>query len=303
MYASTENSQIETNVSENETEKTESGYDFTIPPELRKLRPTRWIRDFLFDWAIIVATFAIVAVIDSIWIFPLAAIIIGSRIHALALLAHDASHRLAFRNRMVNDLVAELFITWPLFYYLDHGYRPWHFQHHRALGTDADSELPHLALKVYSGTVTWRKVVRQFVMDSLGLGVLDFFHYSGFIIPKIRLHLIIGPIIVWIAFITLCAMFNAWWILGLWIWSFVVSFWAAYRVLVWAEHVNVPLNGKESSHRFSAGWLSRFLFFPHNAHYHYEHHLSPQVPYYNLPAVRKLIVGKPIVPLRELFPV
>lgn len=39
----------------NETE-IETGIAFTIPPELRKLRPARWIRDFLFDWAIIVAT-------------------------------------------------------------------------------------------------------------------------------------------------------------------------------------------------------------------------------------------------------
>jgi fatty acid desaturase len=62
------------------------------------------------------------------------------------------------------------------------------------------------------------------------------------------------------------------------------------------------MQGKETSHRFKPGLLSRFLFFPHNTFCHYEHHKWPQVPYYYLPKVRELDKGKPVIAISGLFP-
>lgn len=47
------------------------------------------------------------------------------------------------------------------------------------------------------------------------------------------------------------------------------------------EHVGV---GEESlpARTIKAGGLERFLFNPHYASFHLEHHLYPSVPYYNL---------------------
>jgi fatty acid desaturase len=92
------------------------------------------------------------------------------------------------------------------------------------------------------------------------------------------------------------------WVFRLWVWSIAAGFRAVFRVRTWTENVAVPANGKETSHRFSAGWLTRFLFFPHNTYCHYEHHKWPQVRYYNLPALRGLDEAKPETPFLDLFP-
>src|SRR5256886_17641837 len=36
-------------------------------------------------------------------------------------------------------------------------------------------------------------------------------------------------------------------------------------------------------------WLERFVFSPFAIHYHFEHHLFPAIPHYNLRTVRKLL--------------
>ena len=43
------------------------------------------------------------------------------------------------------------------------------------------------------------------------------------------------------------------------------------------------------------------LFAPHNVWYHYEHHRWASIPFYNLPAARKLDTSVPVMTLTELY--
>ena len=47
-----------------------------------------------------------------------------------------------------------------------------------------------------------------------------------------------------------------------------------------------------SSRTVKANWLERFFLSPHNVGYHLEHHLYPGVPFYHLPKLHKLLMGK-----------
>jgi fatty acid desaturase len=114
-----------------------------------------------------------------------------------------------------------------------------------------------------------------------------------------------GPLGFYIILFSVSVYFGAAWVFGLWCWSILTGFWAVFRIRTWFEHVGLETAGRHGSHRFHANGLMRFLFFPHNTHCHYEHHLYPQVPYSNLPKLRKLLrersTGdcKPVLSLME----
>lgn len=206
-------------------------------------------------------------------------------------MGHDALHYLAFKNRRLNDVIGGVFITWPLFVVLDGGYRPWHFAHHRWLGTDDDPEVGYYAsVRSYGGRV---------------FGIADLLRFICAIAPTRKPAHFVGPLLLWSAFAAATIYTGTRWITLLWLGSLATGFWAIFRVRAWTEHADVPERwraGKENVHRFSAGWLLRYLFFPHNTHCHFEHHQWPQVPYYNLPLARRYRESRVITPLPRLFP-
>ena len=55
---------------------------------------------------------------------------------------------------------------------------------------------------------------------------------------------------------------------------------------------DVASDGRWVSRSTNANVLERFLIGPLCSDYHFEHHLLPAVPYYNLPLVRQLLVDK-----------
>ncbi len=269
-----------------------------------RLQPARWLAAAAGDWLIIVAVFWIFAALGTpLVLVPIAALLIGARQHALGILGHDGAHFLAFRNRRWNDFFTRVLTAWPLLVSIAHGYRPWHFDHHRTLGTDADPELKYRRAGVYRDQPTWMKIAVLYVGDLLGFGLFNAFGFWKRVRPRRRLQALGPPLalgtIITIGFIEL----GLWWVPALWAWSLFTGFYAAFRVRTFTEHVAVPWSGKYTSHRFAAGWLTRFLFFPHNTFCHYEHHKWPQVPCYNLPRLRNLDTSKPILRLRDLFPI
>lgn len=90
----------------------------------------------LSTWAVIAATFAIVA---SSWgylptwgkfgITIVALIILAGRQLALAILMHDASHQSLFKNKWLNDYFADWLCARPIWSDL-HKYRAHHLRHH-----------------------------------------------------------------------------------------------------------------------------------------------------------------------------
>lgn len=279
------------------------GQSQTVPRELRELDPRQWLAVFVTNWAVIIATMTWIHRTQPPWyLYPFIVLLVGSRQHALGLLGHEATHRLAFRRRWLNDVVSELFIAWPLMIILAHGYRPWHFAHHRHLGTPRDSELDYRGGSAYRGRVTWGRVCMRFVMDLCGLGLLELLNFLRPALPYKKPILMIGPMLLWAGAWAMLAHFGCQQLLLVWALSLVTGFWAVFRVRAYAEHVGVPLSGKETSHRFVAGPVARLLFFPCNTWCNYEHHKWPQVPFYHLPELRKLDHEKPVLRFSQLFP-
>ena len=79
--------------------------------ELRRfcrLDPWRACLSLGSQWAVIAA--AIIAGVHGPWpVKLLAVVVIATRQHALAVLMHDGSHVLFFRNRRLNDTISDVF--------------------------------------------------------------------------------------------------------------------------------------------------------------------------------------------------
>jgi len=218
------------------------------------------------------------------------------------LLGHDAAHKVGSRIRPLNEWGTEIAIAYPILIVMREGYRPWHFEHHRHLGSEVDPELFYTAGDPYRPRVTWRRIATWFVLDMLGFGIPAAMKFLYAVFPWEKPSRFLGLIAFWAIAFAAAYYFDALWIPLLWTWSLLTGFWAVFRVRTFTEHISVPWRGKETSHRFTAGPLARFLFVPHNTYCHYEHHKWPQVPYYYLPRLRELDTAHPVVPLANIFP-
>jgi fatty acid desaturase len=71
-----------------------------------------WLRDLLLDWLLI---FLAIAIGLNFWyLIPVSIFIIGNRQHALAILGHDATHKLVSKNNRINYMLGNFLCYAPL---------------------------------------------------------------------------------------------------------------------------------------------------------------------------------------------
>lgn len=87
----------------------------TIIKELSRLEPSRALATTAGEWLSIAA---VIALCTSFWhpvLYVIAVMFIGARQHALIIMGHDASHYRYLPKRWQNELLANLFLMWPVF--------------------------------------------------------------------------------------------------------------------------------------------------------------------------------------------
>ncbi|MCK6472542.1 MAG: fatty acid desaturase [Planctomycetes bacterium] len=267
-----------------------------IPEDLKRVDSARWCADLLLDWAVIALAMA-GAIHAHHWVaWAAAVLVIGNRQHALGILAHDAAHYLAFRNRFANDLVSNACIAWLVMWSTE-GYRWWHLKHHRHTGTPED---PELDLKRH-GAPGWdlptsaKRMLWETFLDFAGRGAMILF--AGLVMfppPKRwqRVMTVLWPLALSAALLAL----GHWEIVALWYLSAATAFAAFMRTRMWIEHV-----GTSGTHRVRLSRLEALLLAPHYTWLHWEHHHYPFVPCFHLECVRELDTSVPVVTLRELW--
>jgi fatty acid desaturase len=82
---------------------------------------------------------------------------------------------------------------------------------------------------------------------------------------------------------------GLWWVAALWYGSLVTAFMMFFRLRLWLEH-----QGSDLAHRLDLNPWEGALLAPHLAWHHWEHHQFPAVPYWKLPALRRLVPDQPL---------
>jgi fatty acid desaturase len=258
-----------------------------------------------------------------------AVILIGTRQHALFVIAHDAAHYLLYENRKLNDFVGRAAATVQGLSMCT--YRVIHRLHHNNLYTELD---PDTAL--HGGYPRGKRyLVKKLLKDLTGFTAWKTYAYflGGAPALNTSTNVAIRPLDdtseklrgdakadrnVVIAFHVAALAFFAWSgylveYLVLWILPLVTVVQAILRLRAIAEHgattdFSSPLTAARTN--LLPAWLA-WLVFPHHVNYHIEHHLYASVPHYHLPALhremqaRGLLEGAEVVPfgttLRKIF--
>jgi fatty acid desaturase len=258
------------------------------------------------DFAVIaVALAAALAYWPNPLVVLLAILVIGTRQHALFVIAHEAAHYLLFPNRKVNDAVGRFCATVQGLSMCT--YRVIHRLHHNNLYGALD---PDTAL--HGGYPRGRRyLVKKLLKDLTGLTAWKTYAYflGGAPALNTATNVAMRPLddtsaklraeakhdrnVVVIFHIALIGLFaytgHLLEYLVLWILPLVTVVQAILRLRAIAEHgatsdFSSPLTAARTN--VGPAWL-RWLIFPHNVSYHIEHHLYASVPQYHLPELHR----------------
>ena len=285
---------------------TTADFNLSIPTAdlkpLFKTRPFLHARAIVFDWLIIIATILLCIQFFNPATYFLAVLIIGARMHALAILMHDATHYRFLKNRKWNDMLTNLLTMYWLFTSIEQ-YRNNHMAHHRHLNSEHD---PDWVAKLGESKFTFPKTNTEFIttvlsylfmytglMDALGF-LKRFSAQADKKKGKSSINYVqIGFYLVLFTVLTIAG----WWayFLLFWIVPYLSALFMFQYIRSVAEHFGDlayenELNGSRS---IRPKGLEKFFLPPHNVGYHLEHHLYPAVPFYNLPQLHELLMKDP----------
>ncbi|HSF22005.1 MAG TPA: fatty acid desaturase family protein [Burkholderiales bacterium] len=292
-----------------------------IVQRLTRRSPWRATAAILHDLAVLAAA---IGVGLYFWPNPLVLVvcilIIGTRQHALFVIAHDAAHYLLYQNRMLNDVVGRACATVQGLSMCT--YRVIHRLHHNNLYGPLDPDtalhggyprgkmyLLKKLLKDLSGLTAW-KTYAYFLggapalntQTNVALRPLDDTSEKLRIEARndrnavIVSHLAALTAFAWSGYLL---QYLVLWILPL---ATVVQ--AILRLRAIAEHgattdFSSPLTAARTN--VAPAWLA-WLIFPHHVNYHIEHHLYASVPHYHLPELHRELAARGLLERAEVVP-
>ncbi len=269
-------------------------------PELKALHGPnlfKWSLRALRNWCEIILTFVIAHLWDHPIGYVLAWIILGTRLHGLALLGHEGIHRCISPNRRLNNFLANILCALPLQQTLN-WFSKFHLDHHNHLQTNDDPEIHFRghSPKRWSLPLTPTKRIKLLLLDLSGVGVWESANVLRHTFKSLGFWDLFLPLLFWASVWGIFWKLNLLWVPAMWSVVMLTSYWAMFRQRALVEHL-----GTNETHRTHATLLERFFFLPHNCWYHFEHHEWQGIPCWNLPKARKLETQTPVISLPVLF--
>jgi fatty acid desaturase len=263
---------------------------------LRRIDDVRNVGSVLLTWGHVAFTIAFALYLDHpvAWVVSFA--FMGA-VHArMAILMHEAAHKLLFTNKRVNDAVGRWLAAYPAFVPMEL-YRRSHFAHHRE---EFGPEEPDLNL--YQGyPITRASLKRKLWRDLRGT--------SGWKSLKVLLQAVgkeqgfgIARKIV-VAQVVLAVVLTTWGVLVagavgaltypvLWLGSWLTVWRVVNRLRSIAEHggMQASPDRRQTTHHVRQNLLARFWIAPFNTGWHLAHHVDMGVPFRNLPQLHRELV-------------
>ncbi len=260
-----------------------------IRAELRRIPVIRNVLSVVGLWAGIVALFAVAITLDHPAVWVVAFLLMGSVFARLAILGHEAAHRLLFPDKRANDLVGRWILSYPAFVPFDI-YRRSHFAHHREEFGPKEPDL-----NLYVGyPISRASLRRKLTRDAVGI--------SGWKNLKPLLLAVRGkasrPLALRIIG-TQLVLLAVLWAVGwpqlyplLWLAPWMSVWRVTNRLRAIAEHggMTASADRRLTTHHVRQHLLARTFMVPYNTGWHLAHHVDMGVPWRNLPALHAELV-------------
>ncbi len=277
---------------------------FVTKIELREFFELNLFRIFIDAvaiWATILGVLWLWSVTSGLWqvvVWPVCILVIGARQHALNNVVHDGAHYSISRNKVVNDIISDLFFAAPHFISTA-DYRHKHAPHHTDLG-DPRKDIEFKARYVISRGAFWPRVLKTLVGETAWRTARQYTERSKSSVAQTILRLLFvgmtnGALVAYCWGIGVPAAYLHLWLLPL---VTVTPLLATLRVIAEHQPFHYAANGVEDwsnplrpaiTRSIYAGPVSRFFLAPMNFCYHLEHHIWPSVPYSQLPRLSRLL--------------
>lgn len=263
--------------------------------ELSILNPARFSVDMILNWMIVLSCMFVWLKTQSWMLYPVLIFIVATRQQAMGILVHDIAHNRYLKNTALADLIGNILMGYPLLLTVE-TYRIHHLKHHRHINTEQDPDWNYkIGRKEFYTPITKTRLALHLLKTTLGYGVIEMALYMGKVvhqesapkkkdgIPFLRMgyYLCLG----------MALIFTGLWKIYLLMWlvpqlTFLMGL---LELRSFTEHVGL---GEEAlpARTIKASGLERFLFNPHYASFHLEHHLYPSVPYYNLAKLHTVLM-------------
>ncbi len=250
-------------------------------------------------WAIVTGAMTLFMIWPNPFTFVLAFLLIGSRQHGLAILAHDAAHGILFKTKAVNEFAGKYLLAAP--YGGDMlSYRKYHLRHHRYAQSQLDPDLPLSAKFPVSKASLRRKFIRDITGQTflrLRLASLKSRKGEHMSIEGSDAFQKSSP---WPYLITNGIIFAAlaglgfWWLyFALWLAPLATWFFAVLRLRNITEHAMTTNDDNPLTHARTTytNIIEKVFLGPYWVNYHVEHHAFMYVPCYRLKALHAAMSG------------
>lgn len=272
--------------------------------ELSRIEPVRALTAVAAEWALIAGCIALNLHLSNPLLYVVSVPFLGARQHALSVLGHDATHYRLLPSRRANEWVADLFLWWPIFA-SNQGFRRFHGDHHRFLGTPSDTNRQLWRTHAPDGSLRreWRyptsraRLAARLLWRGCGvtgvgytlMGLFAVFRFAkpGYALLRTASYAAVAAAITlagaWRPFLLL-------WMVPFWTWNIF-----SHYVRLICEHSAVPAHTPFYEHTRTTipSLFDRWLLIPRNISYHCEHHAYPSVPFYNLPRLHAELAALP----------
>ncbi|CAN5656203.1 N/A [soil metagenome] len=268
--------------------------------ELRRIAGFRNAISVAGLWATIVALWAAAAWVDHPLGYLALFVLMGPMFARLAILGHEAAHRLLFRNRRANDLVGRWVLDHPAFVPFDI-YRRSHFAHHKDEFGPGEPDIP-----LYAGypqaRASWRRKLWRDANGNSGWKNLKPLLRS--LLSKasrpFAAKILATQLVLWAAS---WALTGRWWLYPLcWLGPWMTVWRVLNRLRAVAEHGGMERSSDRrlTTHSIRQSWSARFWIAPYNTGWHLAHHTDMGVPWRNLPRYhRELVASGWVTPALE----
>ncbi len=268
----------------------------------------------LSTWAVIAASFAVLARWSNPLVFLAVVLVLGGRQLALAILMHEASHRTLFATRALNEGLADWLCGRPIWSDVER-YRKHHLKHHAYTNTDDDTDnslsvnFPttrlSLARKLLRDAVGVTGLKRLFGIFMMDIGAMKYTVAADVVyLPRagrsVMSYVRDGVRNMWRTALVNLIMFGVLYALGCgwvyiaWVVAYLTAFSVFIRIRSIAEHACTERSTDpfRNTRTTRAGWLARATVAPIHVNFHIEHHLMAAVPYFRLKRLHALLVER-----------
>jgi fatty acid desaturase len=269
--------------------------------------PWLWLAAVTCEWTIVGLTMWACNRWSYWWLWIVGIFIVGTRQHALGIMAHEGTHYLVARKKFWNDLLSNWLAAYSLTYPVE-GYRTNHLIHHRLLDTPHDPE--RASIDNFPQDWTYPLPKRRFFLmllrDIVGVYQIQTAKLAKYIwvIPGGRLRHVFKVALFHGIVIAVALMTGyLWTYLLLWLVPLITVALLCFRLRTAAEHSALHRPEKRYvrrevdtmvTTRTTIGCpIMRFLLAPYHMSFHIEHHLYPSVPVFRLRALHKVLMKNP----------